>query len=482
MKDRGRWHIVAGGVFALVASLVLTSGCRSKVERYTKADGATVEVWSEEAGPDTLRLFLREGTVTESVPVKAPYLRDPRRTIYRDGWVVAECHMNPSSGMFAAWRVDPLGVYHSPGYAWVVNSGHFISFHKVHLNPPPDPRDNCFLYVDGVEAPEVTELPDSEDGSCGAFFMRLARTDHGDVYRLSFPDEVIWDSSFLLWRRPNGQWDVLGFYQKDCGGRYTVSYYSGLETEYSVNWADGVPVVHVRQVAKEGQAGMPRKADGSLTWRWSEGGRAGTLTSDGVAWEDVPESYTQVARVADSADQVRGLGVGQQIPAATVRSVDGQPVDLRQTVAKQPTILIFYRGGWCPYCNRHLAELKELEPTLKEMGYQIVAISPDRPEELSKSIDAHQLTYTLLSDSDSSAARGFGLAFRMPDELVVAYRRDYGIDIESASGWTHHELPVPAAYVVDRSGKIRFAFVNPDYKVRVDSEEMLAAAKTALND
>jgi peroxiredoxin len=183
---------------------------------------------------------------------------------------------------------------------------------------------------------------------------------------------------------------------------------------------------------------------------------------------EAPEPEATAPEAAASAEQINAIGVGETIPPVTVQTVGGQPFDLRQAVAAKPAVLVFYRGGWCMFCNRHLAELGQLQPQLTELGYQILAISPDRPEELARSVDQHQLTYVLLSDSSMSAARAFGLAFRMEEALVETYKNDYGIDLEAASGQAHHELPVPAAFVIDRSGIIRYASVNADYKVRVE--------------
>jgi len=188
---------------------------------------------------------------------------------------------------------------------------------------------------------------------------------------------------------------------------------------------------------------------------------------------------------ASQSPSVEGPGslqAGYFIPAVTLRALDGSPVDLRQAVAKQPTVLIFYRGGWCPYCNRHLVDLEQLEPQLKDLGYQILAVSPDRPEELARSTRELELGYELLSDSDMVAARAFGLAFKVDDALVETYKTQYGIDLEGASGRTHHELPVPAAYVVDSAGLIHFAYANPDYKVRVDSQTLLDEATAAVRE
>jgi peroxiredoxin len=169
---------------------------------------------------------------------------------------------------------------------------------------------------------------------------------------------------------------------------------------------------------------------------------------------------------------------GEVLPAGiVVRAADGSELDLSARLASGRHIVIFYRGGWCPYCNKHLGELAELESQFIALGYDILAISPDRPErvaEVSKLLGA-ELNATLLSDSSMQAASAFGLTFRVPDELVAKYR-EYGIDLEADSGQSHHLLPVPAAYVFV-GGVIQFQYVNPDYKTRVPGELLLAAAR-----
>lgn len=101
------------------------------------------------------------------------------------------------------------------------------------------------------------------------------------------------------------------------------------------------------------------------------------------------------------SDAIKPLPVGTKIPAAsTVMTMDGEPFDLNAAVTSQPTVLIFYRGGWCPYCNAHLRELQQSVPALTEMGYQLLAISPDAPAELSSLEKDANLSYELLSDKD----------------------------------------------------------------------------------
>ncbi len=154
---------------------------------------------------------------------------------------------------------------------------------------------------------------------------------------------------------------------------------------------------------------------------------------------------------------------------------------LRKAISKQPAVVIFYRGGWCPYCNLELGRLQEAEPELRELGYQILAISPDRPAKLAESAETEDLNYTLLSDATMTAAKAFGIAFRVDDATVERYK-GFGIDLAASSGQAHQLLPVPAVFLIGADGKIGFAYANPDYRVRMDPSLLLCAAKAALPD
>ena len=113
-----------------------------------------------------------------------------------------------------------------------------------------------------------------------------------------------------------------------------------------------------------------------------------------------------------------------------------------------------------------------------ELGYQVIAVSPDRPEKVRSTSKSNDIEYTLLSDTTLKAARGFGVAYQASDEMV-AKLKGFGLDIEEASGEKHHWLPVPSVFILDTSGVIRFQYVNPDYKVRVDPDVLLAAARAS---
>jgi peroxiredoxin len=123
-----------------------------------------------------------------------------------------------------------------------------------------------------------------------------------------------------------------------------------------------------------------------------------------------------------------------------------------------------------------LGQLREVESKLTELGYQIVIMSPDRPEKIREFNAKGNYAYTILSDSDLVAARALGVAFRVSDKGFEALK-SYDLDIEDASGKQHHLLPVPAIFIVDTEGAIRFEYVNPDYRVRIDPGTLLAAAE-----
>ncbi len=113
---------------------------------------------------------------------------------------------------------------------------------------------------------------------------------------------------------------------------------------------------------------------------------------------------------------------------------------------------------------------------MKNLGVQLLAISPDKPSKVRETIDKHQMSFILLSDSDMVAARSFRVAYELDDQTLAEFKK-YNIDVEDASGQSHHMLPVPAVFLVATNGLIQFEYVNPDYKVRLDPELLLSAAR-----
>jgi peroxiredoxin len=183
--------------------------------------------------------------------------------------------------------------------------------------------------------------------------------------------------------------------------------------------------------------------------------------------------------LAEAQTDSAALNVGDAVPDVKLRTEEDREVSLRKLVSEKPTVLIFYRGGWCPFCNRHLQSLLGIEDDLHKSGVRLLAISMDTPEKLKATPDRDKLGYRLFSDSDANAAKAFGIAFKVEDALVKKYKDSYKIDLEAASGNQRHILPYPAVFIANTNGVIRFAHVNPDYKVRLEPSKILEAARAA---
>ena len=176
------------------------------------------------------------------------------------------------------------------------------------------------------------------------------------------------------------------------------------------------------------------------------------------------------------AEDISPLLVGENIPMVMLMSQQGEVVDLNKMVAKKPTILIFYRGGWCPYCSKQLSGLQEILGDLKGLGYQLIAISTDTPEGLNTSIKNEKLEYTLLSDSDLSVSKKFGLAFKAPKAYWdLLPQSTGGKDIDLL-------LPVPSVFILSRTGEIMFEYINPDITKRLKPELLKVVAETIIKD
>jgi peroxiredoxin len=174
-------------------------------------------------------------------------------------------------------------------------------------------------------------------------------------------------------------------------------------------------------------------------------------------------------------EDISPLLVGESIPVLNLPSAAGKSFDLNKAVAEKPTILVFYRGGWCPFCSKQLAGLQEIEKDLTSMGYQVIAVSTDSPENLTKTMDKQKLSYTLLSDADLSASKKFGIAFKGP--------KGYDKFLPETSGGKNVDklLPVPSVFILNKKGNILFEYINPNITQRL-SAALLKAAASSLRE
>ena len=188
----------------------------------------------------------------------------------------------------------------------------------------------------------------------------------------------------------------------------------------------------------------------------------------------------RVATMETATEQLRASGiertalqVGQRAPQLSLPNAKGEVVDLAQLWQKGPLIVVFYRGGWCPYCNLELRAWQQLLPQVKAQGAQLVAISPQSPDNSLSTQEKNSLAFEVLSDSSLQAADGFGIAFDMPKELVDLYS-SVGHDLPKTNGNGRWALPVPATYVIDRSGVILYANIDADYRNRAEPADVLS--------
>jgi peroxiredoxin len=186
-----------------------------------------------------------------------------------------------------------------------------------------------------------------------------------------------------------------------------------------------------------------------------------------------------------TAEEISPLQAGDRAPAFTVRTVDDEPYQFDPDNLERPTIVITFRGGWCPYCNMHLSDLRNVIPELKANGFDVLFLSNDRPDLLYSTLkketqeDIGGLDYEILSDADLNAAHAFGTAFTVSDRLIQR-RNEKGDDIDGSSIDKFKALAVPAVVLIDVSGEIRYFYANPDYRVRLSADELKQEADKLL--
>jgi peroxiredoxin len=197
-------------------------------------------------------------------------------------------------------------------------------------------------------------------------------------------------------------------------------------------------------------------------------------------WADLPperRAMYERSAVALEASGIssRALGEGDTAPDFELPDPTGRMVRLRDLRANGPVIISFYRGQWCPFCNLELRGLQRALAEVEAAGATLVAISPNTPDVTSNTVQELELEYPVLSDHDNQVARKFNLVYEMTQENIELYR-EIGRDIGTLNGTGKWELPVPATYVVDSRGTIRYAFVDLNHRRRAEPSEVAAKA------
>jgi peroxiredoxin len=192
-----------------------------------------------------------------------------------------------------------------------------------------------------------------------------------------------------------------------------------------------------------------------------------------------PVMHRATAELIASGAAGKALKVGDKAPAFTLNDPDGNAVSSADLLAKGPLVVTFYRGVWCPYCNMDLQAIQEALPKIKELGADLVAISPQTAPNSRRSRRENKLDFPILSDPHNHVADSFRLRFKLPDYLKDLYMSVFKNDLGAVNGDPSWTLPMPARYVIGQDGTILYSEVNPDYTNRPDPKELLPVLQKA---
>jgi peroxiredoxin len=185
----------------------------------------------------------------------------------------------------------------------------------------------------------------------------------------------------------------------------------------------------------------------------------------------------KIEELRTSFAQERAIGIGAEVPDFTLPDARGRRIVLSQLLQSGPAVVTFYRGGWCPYCNIQLRAYQAILTQIETLGASLVAISPQLPDCSLSTAETNALTFHVLSDTNNSVARSFGLVYALPEELRAALRSNNKA-LPAINGDESWELPVPATYVIATDGHVALAHIDVDYRKRLEPDGILAALKT----
>ncbi|WP_020532322.1 peroxiredoxin-like family protein [Flexithrix dorotheae] len=152
-----------------------------------------------------------------------------------------------------------------------------------------------------------------------------------------------------------------------------------------------------------------------------------------------------------------------------------EPAQLSEYLSRGPVVLIWYRGGWCPYCNLELKAFQDVLPEIKALGANLLALTPELPDKSLSTKEKHSLEFEVLSDVGNRIAWDYGLVFKLPEDVAEIYAKNFSL--QEYNGDSSNELPIAATYVIDKKGIIQYAFLDAEYRNRAEPEEIIKVLK-----
>jgi peroxiredoxin len=173
-----------------------------------------------------------------------------------------------------------------------------------------------------------------------------------------------------------------------------------------------------------------------------------------------------------SQETPAGLAPGKTAPAFSGKDQSGQTISLMEQLKKGPVVLVFYRGYWCPYCNRYLKKLEDSLSLITGKGASLVTVTAEKPANINKTIEQTKASYPIVHDEGLQIMKKYGVHYAVDQKTIEQYKK-YKIDFNEANGSNGTNLPVPAVYVISKEGKIVYRFFNSDYTKRPAVAEIL---------
>ena len=169
----------------------------------------------------------------------------------------------------------------------------------------------------------------------------------------------------------------------------------------------------------------------------------------------------------------RVLAAGDKMPDFELPDQHGKMRRFYDYLKSSPVVLNIYRGGWCPYCNFEMKALSEALPAIRAKGANLIGMSPEVPSKAEATASTNGIEIDILSDAGNAVSEKLGLVFELPEVLRPIYQK-FGIDIPAYNGDESFRLPLPATYIVEQDGRIRYVYVNADYTERMEPSDIIA--------
>jgi peroxiredoxin len=186
-------------------------------------------------------------------------------------------------------------------------------------------------------------------------------------------------------------------------------------------------------------------------------------------------SFLFIASIAGIAqEKPEGLFNNSKAPEFKVKDQSGVELSLKELRKKGPVVLVFYRGNWCPYCNKELKRLQDSLQYITAKGAQVIAVTPEAQEGITKTIEKTGAAFPILYDADMKIAKAYQVSFQVEDKTVERYK-GFGTDLLAINQQKEKAfLPVPAIYIINKEGSITYRFFDADYRKRLAVKDILA--------